>query len=177
MTTSDFTTESKTAPVVLPEPAGGPSGPLVSPALPPLSDSFAFQAALFGALIERRLSATLAPFELTSSEFRVLVALDKLGPSTAADLSKLTPIDPSFISRTVQKLAERGLLSRRRSRTDRRTIVLRPTRNALRILAQVHQPLGQLDAEIVAGMSAQEVDRAEAAVQALLANSLRKHAS
>ena len=177
MTTSDFTTESKSAPAMLPGPAGGVSGSSGSPALPSLSDSFAFQASLVGALIERRLTATLAPFGLTSAEFRVLVALQKLGPSTAADLAKLTPIDPSFISRTVQKLAERGMLARRRSRNDRRAIVLRPTQGALQILAQVHQPLRQLDADILAGLSTQELERAEAAVRVLFAHSLREHAA
>ena len=171
MTASEFTLNSTATRVPLPDPADGDSDAWQ------LSDSFAFQAAMLGALIERRLTATLAPYELTSSEFRVLVALEKLGPSTAADLAKLTPIDPSFISRTVQRLAERGFLARRRSRNDRRTIVLRPTQEALRVLAQVRQPLRQLDAEVVEGMSAKELERAEAVVYRLLMSSLRRHAA
>lgn len=166
MTTSDFTNENSVPPATLPDPE-----------LEPLDsfrpfDSFAFQAALLGALIERRLTATLSPFGLTPSEFRILVALEKIGPSTAAELTKLTPIDSSFVSRTVQRLAEKGMLARRRSRNDRRTILLRPTREAEMVLVKIRQPLKELDTEIVGDIESRELDCAKAAILKTLTKTL-----
>lgn len=171
MTTSDFLNEKSVSPAILPDPETGLTDAWRH------KESYAFQAALLGALLERRLSAMLAPIGLTTAEFRILVALDTLGPSTAAALAKLTPIDPSFISRTVQRLAERGLLARRRSRNDRRTILLRPTPEAMDLLERCKQPLRELDAQVLAGVGAQELRCGKELLARTLANSLGANAA
>ena len=166
MTRSTVSREHSESLAVLPEPETGLADAWRH------TDSYTFQATLLGGQLERRLTAILAPLELTTAEFRILVALDKLGPSTAAELAKLTPIDPSFISRTVQRLAEKGLLTRRRSRIDRRTILLRPTPEAMDLLERCKQPLRELDAQVLAGIGAQELRCGQELLARTLANSL-----
>lgn len=117
------------------------------------ADSIALQVAELGDLIERQLIAALAPFDLTPAEFRILNVLSECGSCTAADIAMRTPIDPSFISRMVHRLAQKQLIARRRSRSDRRTVTLRATDSGKELLLQLVDPLAKLEHEVLHGLS------------------------
>jgi DNA-binding MarR family transcriptional regulator len=53
----------------------------------------------------------LAPLKLKISQFTILVALDRRGPSTAVDLCRLLMMDKSTASRNLQRLRRRGWIS------------------------------------------------------------------
>ena len=141
------------------------------------SDSLSLQIMELGAAIERRMASALSPFNVTPAEFRILAVLERRGPSTAAQVAKCTPIDPSFISRTVQRLAEKGLLSRRRSRTDRRTVTLRPSPEGDQLLEQLHEPMLELEADIVNGLSRSDLRTVSGVVDAMTSNGLHPNGS
>ena len=132
--------------------------------------SLALKLADLGARLDRRLAASLLPYNLTPAEFRILAVLVERGSANAAEISVLTPIDPSFVSRMVQRLAEKRLLSRRRSRTDRRTVSLRPTKSGQALLTQLQEPIQQLEQEFIQGLSQSDQRRLAISIDTMTSN-------
>ena len=137
---------------------------------PQPTDSLALKLADLGARLDQRLAAMLIPYNLTPAEFRILTVLVERGSTNAAEISDLTPIDPSFISRMVQRLAEKRLLSRRRSRTDRRTVSLRATKSGQALLTQLQEPIQQLEQEFIQGLTQSDLRRVEVSIDAMTSN-------
>ena len=76
------------------------------------------------ALVSRFTREALARHELTIDMWRVLVALSNGGGKRQIDLSAMTSIEKSTVSRLVTKLMQTGLVTRRRSRTSSREVVV-----------------------------------------------------
>jgi DNA-binding MarR family transcriptional regulator len=72
-----------------------------------------------GVLI-RRLRAESAGQALSMSQGSVLVRLEKLGPSTVADLARVEQVTPQSMGSTVASLEEEGLVARTVDRSDAR---------------------------------------------------------
>lgn len=66
----------------------------------------------------------LAEFDLTLPMWRVMASLRNDGPQRLGDLSQLTTIEVSTLSRLVGQMQERGLLSRERSGRDARAVTV-----------------------------------------------------
>jgi MarR family transcriptional regulator, organic hydroperoxide resistance regulator len=71
-----------------------------------------------GALFSRRIS----PYGLTLPMYRVLAALSEAANQRLGDLSAMTSIDLSTMSRLIGAMVKRGLVSRVRLPTDERTV-------------------------------------------------------
>ncbi len=71
------------------------------------------------------LDARLRRFELTGMQFAVLKHIAEGSARTAAELCRFMQYDTGAMTRIVDRLEERGLVRRERSREDRRTVVLR----------------------------------------------------
>lgn len=132
--------------------------------------NLALRLADLGAQLDRRLATILTPYELTPAEFRILAVLVERGATNASEIATLTPIDPSFVSRMVQRLSEKRLLTRRRSRSDRRTVSLRPTDSGRELLAQLEQPMQNLEREVLHGLAEEERDQVAQSAEAMLGN-------
>jgi DNA-binding MarR family transcriptional regulator len=72
-------------------------------------------------------TAALGPDRLSIAMWRALVALSDNGGQRLVDLSSMTSIDVSTLSRMVTRLARLGLVTRTRSRKSDREIVVRLT--------------------------------------------------
>jgi DNA-binding MarR family transcriptional regulator len=72
-----------------------------------------------GVLI-RRLRAESSGQALSMSQDGVLVRLEKLGPSTVADLARVEHVTPQSMGTTVASLEEEGLVARTVDRSDAR---------------------------------------------------------
>ena len=92
-----------------------------------------------GMAVERFLESELAILETSLIEMRVLSVCAAHPGCTAVEVSRIIPVDPPAISRVVQPLVQRGLLSRRRSRTDRREVRLRVTDDGVALLGECHR--------------------------------------
>lgn len=68
--------------------------------------------------------------------WRIVATLYEQGEQRQVDLSRLTFIDPSTISRAVSSLKRRGLVSRRRSSTSNREVGIGLTAKGREIVAQ-----------------------------------------
>lgn len=60
--------------------------------------------------------------DVTLAQYRVLVELAARGPQRLADLADAVNVDPSTMTRMADRLVRKGLVSRRRASTDRRTV-------------------------------------------------------
>ncbi len=115
--------------------------------LPPL------QAVDLGRVAEGFLEKALSDWEITSVELRVLSVCAANPGTTAVEISRVIPVDPPAVSRVVHQLSQRGLLSRRRSRTDRREVRLRATPSGLALLTDCQPLLEQAAADFLADLN------------------------
>ena len=93
-----------------------------TPTLP--TDLGTYVLGLFRA-VTHSVEGDLAPYDLSLTDYAILVMCLGEQEHTATELAALLPIDASRISRMVSNLVDRGLLRRRRLQTDRRIIMLR----------------------------------------------------
>lgn len=68
------------------------------------------------------MSTVLEPHGLKVLEWRILQSLDPETPLTICDLSERAIVERSFTGRTVDRLAERGLVRKKASANDRRFV-------------------------------------------------------
>jgi len=79
---------------------------------------------LGAALVERMTAHALAQHELNIDMWRVLAVLANRGAQRQIDLVAMTSIDASTMSRLVTRLVRRGIVTRRRSQTSSREVVI-----------------------------------------------------
>ena len=82
-------------------------------------------------LLMPQMEALFADESLTFSQWTVLMALREWGQSTAADVARHICHDAGSLTRILDELEERGLVTRARSETDRRVVALTLTTKGL----------------------------------------------
>ena len=108
-----------------------------------------------------------ARFGLTATEWRVLAAITAAGRPAQAELLALTGMDKMTISRAVAALGTRRLVDRVRDDADRRTLRLSPTEEGRRIHDIVAPQALQVEARLLAALSADESATLRAALAKL----------
>lgn len=83
-----------------------------------------------GRSVAEAFTRELAAFDLTLPMWRVMASLRSEGPQRLGDLSELTAIEASTLSRLVGQMQERALVWRVRSRGDARAVTVSLTRRA-----------------------------------------------
>jgi DNA-binding MarR family transcriptional regulator len=95
----------------------------------------------------QRVTAVLKPFKLSHSQYNVLRILRGAGPEGLACREigeRMITRDPD-ITRLLDRLEARGLLTRTRDQKDRRVITARITSEGRRLLEALDQPIGEVD--------------------------------
>jgi DNA-binding MarR family transcriptional regulator len=101
--------------------------------------------------------AALRAHELSQGEAHILALLAAAGPSTIADLHKGLAHKRSTLTSILDRLADRGFVTRAVGETDRRTFVVTPTAKGRAIAQKVHRHLADLERAVAARVSADEV--------------------
>lgn len=98
-------------------------------------------------------AALLQEFGLYPGQELLLMRLWESDHQSQTALAESLQLDPSTVTRTVQRLEQQGFITRNPSTTDRRSLIvsLTPAGNALR--AQVEKAWGTLAEVTTAGMS------------------------
>ena len=119
-------------------------------------DLGAFVAGVVGA-VNWCVRDELEPEGISSVEFAILRALQYSETSTATQLGHLLPVDRSSISRAVTNLVNRGLVGRRRRRSDRRVVTLELTEEGAEMTRELGQRVERRYDELLEGVSPENI--------------------
>jgi DNA-binding MarR family transcriptional regulator len=99
----------------------------------------------------------LAPHGLSIAMWRVLAALASAGEQRQIDLADLTSIDSSTLSRLVTRLIRIGLVTRTRSSTSNREVVVKLSAKGNSVVAGLIPIARAFEAESIGGLSQEEL--------------------
>jgi DNA-binding MarR family transcriptional regulator len=102
-----------------------------------------------------RIADTLKPYALSITQYNVLRILRGAGEGGASAkeiAGRLVSRDPD-ITRLMDRLEKRGLLSRERSPEDRRSVTHRLTRDGLTLVNQLDEPMHALHKATLRGLT------------------------
>lgn len=105
-----------------------------------------------------RLDGELQPFGITGTQFAILKTVADGAAETAADLCRLLHYDTGSMTRLVDRLEEKGLMSRERSKDDRRVVSLRVTSAGRAVLPRLRDSGARVVQRMLTGFSAAEVN-------------------
>ena len=111
------------------------------------------------------------PYGLTSREFSMMRLFLTDEEWTATELAKVLPVEVSAISRMVSKLVDKGLLSRRRPRLDRRIVLLKLTEEGYAIGLDIHRKVRAYEDLLTAGIEKEEMDAFQSVITKVVSNS------
>ncbi len=103
------------------------------------------------------LDAELAPFGLTGMQFAILKHLSDGVAGTAADLCRLLHYDTGSMTRLLDRMEEKRLIRRRRSKDDRRVVSLRVTSAGRTVLPRLRDSAARAVQRMLTGFSAAEI--------------------
>ena len=111
----------------------------------------------------------LAPFGLTPALFLVLFRLRESDGVSSADLARTLGVRPQSIVDLIQPLERSGLIRRRQAREHRRILRISLTAAGARLLNRTIPTARQLEEELFAGLSAQQLAQLRDGLTHLLA--------
>ena len=112
----------------------------------------------------------VAPYDLVFLDFALLKRFLRQEEWTSTQLAQILPVDASRISRLVTKLVDRGLLRRRRLRSDRRVVKLTLTEQGKALTRDLHRRVQAYEARVTEGISDEEMAAFLSTAYKILAN-------
>jgi DNA-binding MarR family transcriptional regulator len=109
------------------------------------------------ALVERYLREGLKAHKLTIDMWRVLAALADNGGQRQIDLAAATSIETSTVSRLVTRLVRLGLVTRGRSETSSREVIVALSATGRALVKKLAPVALRLEREAASGLSPKEV--------------------
>jgi DNA-binding MarR family transcriptional regulator len=128
-----------------------------------------------GKLVLQRWAGMLSRLELTSSQYKFLLALDETGPLGQQRLAELVGIDPRNAVPIIETLVEQGLLIRRVDPADRRRRVLELAAPGQRLAGELRGLSAEIEEELLSPLDPGDRGTLRRALQALLAASDAHH--
>ena len=125
--------------------------------------------ALLDAVV-RGVNRELDAYNLTPMDFAMIRQFAVNREWTATDLAQVLPVEVSAISRMVKKLVDLGLMSRRRSRRDRRVVYLKLTDAGNVLCHELEVSVHAYEDRLTGGISAQELGTFMAVISQIIAN-------
>lgn len=122
------------------------------------------------ALVARFTADALEEHGLTIATWRVLAVLSDNGALRQVDISGLTSIDVSTLSRQISRLIAMGLVSRLRSTSSNREVAVRLTAQGEALVARLIPVARALEKSAIAGLPKAELAAAKSALRMIYAN-------
>jgi DNA-binding MarR family transcriptional regulator len=123
-----------------------------------------------GVRIAASFSEEVRPLGATLQMWRVLAALRERDGRRMGDLSETTSIEVSTLTRLVDTMEKKGLVSRRRDAGDARVVALHVTPVGRRLTQRITPIAERYERVALAGFAAAEADGLKAALRRLYAN-------
>lgn len=99
----------------------------------------------------------LAPHRLSIAMWRVMAVVASTGSQRQIDLSDLTSIDASTLSRIVTRLVRMGLVTRTRSRSSNREVAVTLSVKGNALVARLIPLAREFEGDAIAGLSPEEL--------------------
>lgn len=100
---------------------------------------------------------TLAPHGLSIAMWRVMAVLSSTGGQRQIDLADLTSIDASTLSRIVTRLVRTGLVTRARSASSNREVVVMLSAKGSALVARLIPRARDIETDAAAGLSTEDL--------------------
>lgn len=120
--------------------------------------------------LHRTIDSKMATLDLTAMQWRPLMLLAYGKARTAAELSRCSDVETSTMTRMLDRLEAKGLLSRTRSDSDRRIIFIELTEEGRRLVAEVPYLIAESFNHHLRGFSQQELDTLKSLLRRIVAN-------
>lgn len=88
-------------------------------------------------VVNEQLDEYLLPLGLTGAQWRPIVLLDTGKANTAAQLAEFIGVDTGAMTRTLNRLEAKGLITRQRSEKDRRVVELALTEKSANLRVEI----------------------------------------
>jgi DNA-binding MarR family transcriptional regulator len=128
---------------------------------------------LGSALVLRFSEDALARHGLSIATWRVLVALSDNGPQRQIDLSEITSIDVSTLSRLVTRLVQQALATRTRSNRSNREVVVALTARGEKLVDELIPIARRLERAAISGLSPTELRSTRTVLRVMYQNLAR----
>ena len=120
--------------------------------------------------VAKGMAELVAPHGLIPLEFALLRVLLEKEECTTTQLAQVLPVKAPRISHVVTKLVDRGLMSRRRLRNDRRVVMLALTEEGRALTLELHRRLQAHDARLTVGVREEEMAAFASTTSKIMAN-------
>jgi DNA-binding MarR family transcriptional regulator len=111
----------------------------------------------YQAAVEKMDEAFSAKLGVNRTDGRCLDIIDQRGGLTAGELATAVGLTPGAVTTVLDRLEERGFVTRRRDPDDRRRVIVEMSDDARRLAWEAYGPLGEMGAPIVGRLSDKEL--------------------
>ncbi len=146
------------------------AAPMKAPEGYRLSTSFPYIVRRVGLRIGELFDRAVAPYGVDVSMYRVIAALAESDRQQLGQLSEITSIELSTLSRLVGTMSAKGLLTRRRPRGNGRIVEISLSVKGRRLAADLMPVAVRFEAAAVMGIGEAEVARLKAQLEAAYRN-------
>jgi len=94
---------------------------------------------------------------LTQGEAHILALLAHSAPATVGDLHRGLAHKRSTLTSILDRLADRGLITRKLGKTDRRTFLIAPTAKGRKLARRISRHLSDLERAVVRRVTAADI--------------------
>ncbi len=109
----------------------------------------------------------LAPLGITARQMALMAACEEMEACTPVELARLEGIEVSSVTRMVERLVGKGLMTRTHSEEDRRQVALSVTEKGAQLLEQALQRAARNSAAIWQGVTEKELAALRSIVEKL----------
>ncbi|MCZ2076257.1 MAG: MarR family transcriptional regulator [Bryobacterales bacterium] len=121
-----------------------------------LEQRFTYRFAMTASWMGSALAPSHERFGLSVAMWRVLAVIGRYEPLSARELANRTSLDPFRVTRILTILCDKGFVSRRTDRTDRRKISLRLTRVGRATHDEIAKKLSEMERLVLDALSVEE---------------------
>ena len=120
--------------------------------------------------VTRGLDRETAAYDLTPTEFAAVRLFHVDQEWTTTELTQMLSVNASAVSRVVNNLVNRGVLSRRRSREDRRMVYLKLTEEGVALGFELKERVHSYEERLTRGISSEDMETFLAVIRRIVAN-------
>lgn len=108
--------------------------------------------------LARSLELCLMPFGITTGQYNALNQLEEHGAMTQKHLAELLKKEQATVARSLERLVQRGLVTRTPDPKDRRANIVEVTPEASQLLSEIEPVVARRQSQVADGISEDELE-------------------